>query len=118
MSLTATLTLSRVEQVAVHAHLEYQHGRLPTGAEDRVILAGIMRRIESERVVALSRMEGVVMLRYLRKQIMAILLDMMALEERRVRGGVDGSLDGAYHALDADKSILDDVVRRLWLIIL
>ena len=39
---------------------------------------------------------------------------MEAIEERRLRGGFNGDLDAAHRALDADVTILGDVLRRLW----
>lgn len=114
----STLTLSLVEQSAVLRHIQLQHDRLPTEAPDRVRLKTLLGSIAQARTIALNRIEAVVLLRYLRHQAMALSRDMMALEERRIRGGYNGTLDAAHRALDADVSILEDVIRRLWEIIL
>jgi hypothetical protein len=67
--------------------------------------------------VSLQQIEAVVMLRYLRLQSKALLTDMTALEERRIRGGFNGQLENAHRALDADRTIIEDVIRRLWEIV-
>lgn len=113
-----TLTLSTVEQSAVLRHLQLQHDRLATDSPDRVRIQTIMGYIRVSKTISLTRLEAIVMLRYCRMQEMALSLDMMKLEERRIRGGFDGQLDAAHNALDADVSILEDVIRRLWQIIL
>lgn len=64
--------------------------------------------------ITLSKVEAPCVLRHLRAAREAISRDMVALEERRLRGGYDGKLDGAHRALDAEATILDDVIRRLW----
>jgi len=114
----ATLTLSAVEQVAVLNHLRIQLSRLPSGSEDALNIKIIVSRIEHRRVIALNPYESVIMLRYLRKQATALLMDMIALEERRIRGGFNGQLENAHRALDADRVTIEDVIRRLWAIIL
>jgi hypothetical protein len=114
-----TLTLSAVEQAAVLRHLEVQYNRLcghpPASPHpDCVTLHRIMTRVGHDRTVGLTAMEGVTMLRHLRFQHRRLDDDMMALEERRLRGGHNGTLDAAHRALDADATILADVLRRLW----
>lgn len=112
--MSATLTLSGVEQAAVLNHLQIQHGRLPSNSEDSLMLQVLRLRISGDRTVALDSLEAVVILRYLRKQSAVLLADMMALEERRLRGGFNGHIENAHRALDADRTCLDDVIRRLW----
>lgn len=115
--MAATLTLSRVEQSAVHRHLETVYGRLCAQHPPHVdceILHRVMVRLQHDTTVGLTMLEGVVMLRHLRVQQQLLGRDMMALEERRTRGGYNGTLDAAYRALDADSQILADVIRRLW----
>lgn len=113
----ATLTLSAVEQAAVLNHLRIQHSRLPAQGEDTLVLHILINRLSSDRVVTLDPLEAVVMLRYLRKQSAALLKDMMELEERRIRGGFNGQLENAHRALDVDRTCIDDVIRRLWEIV-
>lgn len=113
-----TLTLSTVEQSAVLRHLQLQYDRLSTDTPDRVRIQTILGYVAKAKTVSLTRLEAIVMLRYCRMQEMALSRDMMQLEERRIRGGYNGTLDAAHHALDADVSILEDVIRRLWQIIL
>lgn len=115
---TATLTLSHVEQTAVLRHLVLQHSRLDPRTEDRPILDVLMAHISQDRTVSLTQVEAIVMLRYVRKQLESLTSDMVALEERRLRGGFNGSLEAAHRALDADKYVLEDVARRLWEIVL
>lgn len=114
----ATLTLSGVEQAAVLNHLRIQHGRLPHNSEDSLILHIVIGHVADKRVVSLQQIEAVVMLRYLRLQSKALLADMTALEERRLRGGFNGHLENAHRALDADRTIIEDVIRRLWEIVI
>jgi hypothetical protein len=64
--------------------------------------------------VPLTKLEAVVLLRMLRKQSAALTKDMVELEERRIRGGFDGTLDDAYRHLDTERTILGDVIRRMW----
>lgn len=99
-------------------HLHLQHDRLPTDSPDRVRLKTVIDYATASKTISLTRLEAVVMLRYCRLQEMALSRDMVALEERRIRGGFDGQLDAAHGALDADVSMLEDVIRRLWQIIL
>lgn len=113
-----TLTLSGVEQPAVLRHLQLQHDRLPTDSPDRVRIQTLLGYVAGAKTVSITRLEAIVMLRYLRSQEMKLSMDMMKLEERRIRGGFDGHLDAAHAALDADVGILEDVIRRLWQIIL
>jgi hypothetical protein len=113
----ATLTLSGVEQAAVLNHLRIQHGHLPPNSEDSLILHVVIGHVADDRVVNLQQIEAVVMLRYLRLQSKALLTDMTALEERRIRGGFNGQLENAHRALDADRTVIEDVIRRLWEIV-
>lgn len=98
-------------------HLRIQHSRLPARSEDGLNLHVLITRIGSNRTVTLDSVEAVVMLRYLRKQSAVLLADMTALEERRLRGGFNGQIENAHRALDADRIVIEDVIRRLWEII-
>lgn len=98
-------------------HLQIQHSRLPSNSEDALLLQIVRARIAGNRVVVLDPLEAVVVLRYLRKQSAAVLADMTALEERRLRGGFNGQIENAHRALDADRTCIDDVIRRLWEIV-
>jgi len=73
-----------------------------------------MTRLEHDTTVGLTTLETIVVLRHLRYQHRRLSDDMMALEERRMRGGVNGNLDATHRALDTDATILADVLRRLW----
>lgn len=113
-----TLTLSVVEQAAVLNNLRIQHSRLLAHSEDALLLHVVLGHVADQRVNNLQPLEAVVMLRYLRLQSKALLADMMALEERRIRGGFNGQLDNAHLALDAERTIIEDVIRRLWEIVI
>jgi hypothetical protein len=106
-----------VEQAAVLNHLRIQQSRLPSNSEDAVLLHLVIGHIGNDRTVQLQPMEAVCMLRHLRIQSKMVLDDMTALEERRIRGGFNGQLENAHRALDADRSCLEDVIRRLWEIV-
>lgn len=110
-----TLTLSKVEQAAVVRHLEVQ--RAHADRKDQPTVDALIIKIRSATTVVLARLEVFVMLRSLRAQSLRMTTDMEALEERRLRGGVDGTLDEAHRLLDVDNMILGDVIRRLWDII-
>lgn len=110
----ATLTLSRVEQAAVLRHIQLQRSRLGPDSPDGPVLDGILHHLHGPTTVALTRLEVFVMLRHLRVQRFKMGNDMMALEERRLRGGFNGELDTMHRLLDTDCTLLDDVVRRLW----
>lgn len=114
----ATLTLSAIEQAAVLNHLRIQYSRLVSNSEDAVILNLVLGRIGSDRTIELQPMEAVCMLRHLRIQDRKVSDDLIALEERRIRGGVNGHNDAAHSALDADHKCLEDVIRRLWKIVI
>jgi hypothetical protein len=114
---TATLTLSKVERAAVEMHLQVQHNRLDPLSPDALVMEGLMNRLRVQIVTALSRMEAVILLRYLRKQVSEVTRDLMDLEERRIRTR-DPTLDAAYHALSSDQAILTDVIKRLWDIVI
>lgn len=113
-----TLTVSIIERAVVLRHLTIQRHHPVTHPGDVGLLDYCIRHLQKSRTISLPRLEAVCMLRYLRKQTAAILRDMMALEERRIRGGVDGHLDAAYRVLDAEVGILQDVIRRLWQIVI
>lgn len=110
-----TLTLSKVEQAAVVRHLEVQ--RVHADRKDQSTVDALIIKVRSATTVVLGRLEVFVMLRSLRAQSQRMVIDMEALEERRLRGGVDGTLDEAHRLLDVDNMILADVIRRLWDII-
>lgn len=109
-----TLTLSKVEQETVLLNLEQQRGRLTPDNRDGPILEGLSMRIKASTTNEVTKLEAFVMLRHLRVRRFKLGNDMMALEERRVRGGFNGTLDAAHKALDAEATVLDDVMRRLW----
>ena len=113
-----TLTLSRVEREAVRRHLDVQYGLLCQQAQpahpDCPVMHRVMTRLEHDTTVGLTTLETIVILRHLRFQHRRLSDDMMALEERRLRGGHNGHLDAAHRALDADAMLLADVLRRLW----
>jgi hypothetical protein len=111
---SATLTLSAIERAAVLRHLELQFGRLPAGHLDGVILNKLLVLVGEHTTIAVTRLEVFVMLRHLRVQRFKMEHDMAAIEERRLRGGIDGELDLAHRTLDAEVTILADVIRRLW----
>lgn len=112
-----TLTLSSVEQAAVLNHLRIQHSRLDPNGGNAVVLMALIGRISQGRTVVLERVEAVIILRFLRRQSAALFRDMIALEERRIRGGHDGQLDTAHGVLDTERTIIEDVIRRLWQIV-
>jgi len=109
-----TLTLSKVEQEAVVANLDQQRSRLTPEHRDGPLLDGITMRLRLNTTTKLTKLEAFIMLRHLRVRRFKLSNDMMALEERRVRGGFNGTLDSAHKALDAEATVLDDVMRRLW----
>lgn len=111
---TVTLMLSAVEVSTTLAHLRTQYGRLSDIHIDKPTLRSLLVRLETDKVFPLTLPEASVMLRHLRLQHALLDADMMGLEERQVRGGYDGQLSAAWHALDADSVILQDVIRRLW----
>lgn len=111
--MSATLTVSAVEQAAMLRHLELQYIRLKADHRDSAVLHMVMTRLGASKVVVLTRLEAFVTLRYLRLQRFRLEHDMAAIEEQRLQG-IDGTLDLAHRALDADVTILNDVLRRLW----
>lgn len=102
------LTLTAIERQSVLRHLRHE----PT-ADDGAFLDSVEYKVQMGPAPILSRLELFAMLKHLREQRRRIAIDMSALEERR-RGGYDGELDAAWLALDAEASILDGVLRRLW----
>lgn len=110
----STLILSAVEQQAVHVHLDTQYRRLSDVHIDKEVLRGVLLRLTTEKVLPLTSADIQAMLRHLRLQHALLDADMMGLEERVIRGGYDGQLDAAWRALDGDSVILEDVIRRLW----
>lgn len=66
--------------------------------------------------VQLTRLEVFWLLRRLRRDRDALAEDLLLLEER-VRAGVSGHLQGAYTALDADRSIAEGIISKLWRIV-
>lgn len=111
---TFTLMLSVVEVSTVLTHLRTQQLRLSDIHIDKPLLRSLVIRLETEKVFPLTVAEASVMLRHLRLQHALLDADMMGLEERQVRGGYDGQLDAAWRSLDADSMVLQDVIRRLW----
>lgn len=109
-----TLTVSRIEQAALTRHLTVQRLAMSTANEDKPCLADVIAKLEGGTTFVMTRAEVFCTLRALRRQRAAITIDLIALEERRLRGGVNGRLEGAWRALDADAMVIDDVIRRLW----
>lgn len=58
-------------------------------------------------------MEAMWALRRLRADRMKLWEDVLLIEER-VRGGHNGDLVGAHHALSADIMIADGIIQKLW----
>lgn len=95
--------------------LEAQHRLIrDSDATEKAQLGALLAHLRQGTTSSLTGLETVVMLRHLRVQRDKIGRDLMALEERRLRGGFNGELDAAHRTLDAEATILDDVIRRLW----
>lgn len=109
-----TLIVSGVEQQCVHVHLDRAYALLSDIHIDKEVLRGLLLRFQTGRTISLTEQEVRVMLRHLRSRHALLDADMMGLEERVIRGGYDGHLDNAWRALDGDSVILEDVIRRLW----
>lgn len=109
-----TLLLSGVEHQSVLAHLDRAYSLLSDVHIDKEVLRGLVLRLQTGRVISLTVGDVRVMLRHLRSRHALLDADMMGLEERVIRGGYDGHLDNAWRALDGDSVILEDVIRRLW----
>jgi hypothetical protein len=110
-----TLTLSKVEADMVEKHLTLARDRLMPSHPDRACIDGVLVKLHTDRhAMVLGRLEVFCILRALRGQRHMIRIDMEALEERRMRGGHNGHNDAAWHVLDAEAVIIDDVRRRLW----
>lgn len=109
-----TITFNKIEHQAVERHATLVRDRMLAGNLDRALLTAMLVKLAASTTVVLARLEVFCLLRALRVQRNALRLDMEALEERRMRGGYDGTLDAAYHALDADAMVIDDIRRRLW----
>ena len=112
--MSGSLTLSKVERAAVLRHLELQYGRLPSNHLDGPVLHKVLTLLGHDTTIALTMLETFIVLRHLRIQRFKMERDMEAIKERRLRGGFNGDLDAAHRALDADVTILGDVLRRLW----
>lgn len=118
--MSGSLTLSHVEQASVLAHLDTHYVRLckEKGSHpDCPVLHRLHVKVGEGRVVQMTVLETYVMQRALRAQHLLMIEDMRALEERRLRGGVNGGVAGAWLALDAESTILADVIRRVWALI-
>lgn len=109
-----TLTVSKVEQRAVLDILTVERGKLEHGDLDGLILDGICRGLHAGTTISLTRAEATVFVRHLRLQRDRMAIDLRALEERRLRGGFNGTLDATHRVLDAECMLVDDVMRRLW----
>lgn len=110
----ATLTVSQVERDAVVAALESQLSHLPPDHFDARYVRNVANRLRQVTTVALLPVEVVVTIRHIRAVQMKISRDMMALEERRIRGGYDGDLDTQHRTLAVEEQTLMDVLKRLW----
>lgn len=109
-----TLTLGRVEHAVLTAHVTVLRDRMMASNPDRSCLDAVLVKMASSTTITLARLEVFCLIRGIRAQLAALRVDMEVLEERTVLGGLDGSLDAAYRALDADVQALNDVRRRLW----
>lgn len=109
-----TLTLSKVEAACVERHLTVARDRMSALHPDHICINVVLTKLHAGSTVTLARLEVFCMLRALRGQRHLLRIDMEALEERRMRGGHNGTLDGAWRVLDADATLIDDVRRRLW----
>lgn len=114
MTEVCTLILSTVEQQCCVVHLDAAMRHVSDIHVDRELLRGLILELQRERTLSLTNAHVRVMLRHLRSRHALLDADMMGLEERVVRGGYDGTLDAAWHALDSDSVVLEDVIRRLW----
>lgn len=113
----ATITLSGVEQAAVLRHLELQRCRLSPAHEDHPVLERLICRFATDRVTAVSVVEASVVMKYLRAQHRKLDDDLLAIEERRINQGITSHLSDAWRALDADSMMLEDVIRRVWILL-
>lgn len=111
---TGTLTLSRVEWFSILVHLHMRLKQMQHDDLDKEPLQLVLIKLGRGRVASLTHEEASVMLRQLRKRHACLEHDMISLEERRLRGGYNGSLDGAWRVLDTETMIIQDVIRRLW----
>jgi hypothetical protein len=111
------MTVSKVEQAALARHLTVQRLAMSVANEDKECLARVLFKLDGGTTFDMSRPEVFCTLRALRRQRQAMTIDLIALEERRLRGGHNGKIDAAWRALDADAMCIDDVVRRLWAMI-
>jgi hypothetical protein len=112
-----TLTVSKVEQLAVLLVLSDERGKLTFDDLDGLLLDDVCKRLRLSTTVQLSRIEVTAMVRHLRCQREHMAIALRALEERRLRGGYNGHLNDAQVVLDGQCSVLDDVLRRLWQLI-
>jgi hypothetical protein len=103
-----------MECAAAKRHLELQRSRLSAGHEDSPLLDLLIVKFDECATVTFSRVELFCALRYLRRQSQAVQADMLGLEERQERGGVNGLLFAQYRALDAEAMFLSNVMRILW----
>lgn len=109
-----TVTFSLMECAAAKRHLELQRDRLPSGHKDVLVLGGVIHKFTVCNEVTFTRAEVFCTLLYLRRQAAALCADMMALEERQMRGGHNGDLFAQHRALDAESMFLANVIRILW----
>lgn len=109
-----TLTLGKIEHAALTAHVTVVRDRMMVTNPDRACLDAVLAKLATGTTIVLARLEVFCVIRALRSQLATLRIDMEALEERRLRGGINGSLDAAYRVLDADVQVLTDVRRRLW----
>lgn len=112
-----TLTVSKVEQRAVLEILTEERGKLSHSDLDGIILDSVCKFLTGNTTIGITRVEATVVVRHLRLQRDRMAIDLRALEERRLRGGYNGTLDAAHRVLDAECMLVDDVLRRLWAMI-
>lgn len=112
--MAGTLTLSAVEQATVMVHLEDRHKGLDPSDPDSGTIHRLLVRIGEGRTISLTMLDIFALIRHLRQSHQKLDIDMMALEERRLRGGHNGQLDAAHRILDTEAECLNDVLKRLW----
>lgn len=109
-----TVTLSIMECAAAKRHLELQRDRLDSGHKDLLVLGGWIYKLTACNTITVSQAEVFCALLYLRRGASELCADMMALEERQMRGGHDGDLFSQHRTLDTEATLLANVIRILW----
>lgn len=110
-----TVTFSAMECTAAKRGLEQQRDKLGHDHADRRLLSILIDKFHTCETVTFARVEVFCSLRYLRRQFHDLHYEMMALEERHERGGIDGELYGQHRALETECGLLTNVTRILWI---